>query len=251
MRRLLIALCAPMLLGQAPVLVPDVSQRAIEIAYSFTGAELLLFGAILDPAAKRAGADAKTDVVVVVKGPVESILVREKARVAGLWVNAETLSYRSAPSFYAVASSRPLDAIVDERTRAIYELGLGSLQLSPASAAPSDVEARFVRGLVDLRRRSGLYYEASDAVQITDGVLYRASVRIPARVPVGSFTAETFLIRDGRVLAAAVRDIDIRKSGFERFVAIAADRAPVGYGLAAVALSVLLGWAAGRIAGRK
>jgi hypothetical protein len=68
---------------------------------------------------------------------------------------------------------------------------------------------------------------------------------------VGRFTAETFLIRDGRVLAAAVRDIDIRKSGFERFVAIAADRAPVGYGLAAVALSVLLGWAAGRIAGRK
>ena len=69
-------------------------------------------------------------------------------------------------------------------------------------------------------------------------------------MPVGRFTAETFLIRDGRVLAAAVRDIDIRKSGFERFVARAADRSSVMYGLVAVALSVFLGWAAGWIARR-
>ena len=58
------------------------------------------------------------------------------------------------------------------------------------------------------------------------------------------------MIRDGRVLAAAVSDIDIRKSGFERFVAQAADRHAILYGLLAVALSMLLGWAAGRIAVR-
>jgi hypothetical protein len=52
------------------------------------------------------------------------------------------------------------------------------------------------------------------------------------------------------VLAAAVRDIDIRKSGFERFVARAADKAAIPYGLTAVALSILLGWTAGWIARR-
>ena len=37
------------LMAQAkPVLVPDVSARRIEIRYSFTGAQLLLFGAIID-----------------------------------------------------------------------------------------------------------------------------------------------------------------------------------------------------------
>jgi uncharacterized protein (TIGR02186 family) len=140
--------------------------------------------------------------------------------------------------------------LVDERSRAIYELGLDSLQLSPASAATSDVEERFERGLVELRERSGLYYEAPGAVEVTDGVLYRARVTVPARVPVGRFTAETFLIRHGRVLAAAVREIDVRKSGFERFVARAADRSAVLYGLTAVALSVLFGWVAGVIARR-
>lgn len=251
LRRLISLLAAPLLVGATePKLVPDVSQREIQIQYSFTGAELLLFGAILYPGGRLPRGASPTDIVVVVKGPTQSVLVREKQKVAGIWVNAEHQRYSSAPSFYALASSRPINRIVDERTRAIYELGLGSLQLSPGSNAVSNVEQRFQHGLVDLRRRAGLYVEAPHAVEITDGVLYRARLTIPARVPVGRFTAETFLIRDGRVLAAAVRDIDIRKSGFERFVARAADRDSVAYGLAAVVLSVGLGLAAGWIARR-
>ena len=256
MRRLAgvaLAAAAPVLMAQSaakPVLVPDVSQRNIDIAYSFTGAELLLFGAILYPGGRQPKGEKPTDIVVVVKGPTQSIVVREKEKVAGIWVNADRLRYRSAPSFYAIASSRPIDRIVDERTRAIYELGLDSLQLSPGSSAATATQQRFQGGLVDLRKRAGLYFEAPRAVEITDGVLYRARLTVPARVPVGRFTAETFLIRDGRVLAAAVRDIDIRKSGFERFVAAAADRASIRYGLVAVALSIVLGGAAGWIARR-
>ncbi|MHA6718974.1 TIGR02186 family protein [Sphingomonas sp. RS6] len=231
-----------------PALVPDVSQRDIEIAYSFTGAELLLFGAILYPGGRPpADEERPAEIAVVLKGPTESVMVREKEKVAGIWVNAEQMRYRSVPSFYAVASSRPINRLVDERTRAIYELGLDSLQLSPASAAAPDVQQRFDRGLADLRRRNGLFYEAPGAVEITDGVLYRARLTIPARVPVGRFTAETFLIRDGRVLAAAVRPIEIRKSGFERFVATSAQHDSVLYGLFAVAVSLLFGWGAGML----
>lgn len=245
----LIALLAPLLLADAkPILVPDVSQRDIEIVYSFTGVELLLFGAIVYPGGTAPQPGEKpADIAVVVKGPPQSVLVREKKQVAGIWVNAESMRYGSAPAFYAVASSRPIESLLDERTRAIYEIGLGSLQMSPASGAAPEDQARFDRGLVDLRTRHGLYYEAPGAVEITGGVLYRARVQIPARVPVGKYTAETFLIRDGRVLAAAERPIEIRKSGFERFVARAADRSSVLYGLVAVALSVVFGWGAGVI----
>lgn len=245
----LVLLTAQSQKASGPVLVPDVSQRSVRIVYSFTGAELLLFGAIVYPGGRPARAKP-VDIVVVVKGPTQSVLVREKEKMAGIWVNADRLRYRSAPSFYAVASSRPIEQLVDARTRAIYELGFDSLQLSPASSAPAEEQARFQRGLVELKRRAGLYYADDRAVEITDGVLYRARLVIPARVPVGRFTAETFLVRDGRVLAAAVRPIDIQKAGFERFVARAADRSAVLYGLTAVALSVALGWAAGWAARR-
>src|SRR3546814_4182058 len=69
-----LALLAPLLVGaEKPTLVPDVSQRDIEIAYSFTGAELLLFGAILYPGGRVPDAkDEPAEVVVVVKGPTQS-----------------------------------------------------------------------------------------------------------------------------------------------------------------------------------
>lgn len=242
----LVAMAAPLLMAQEkPRLVPDVSQRDVEIRYSFTGAELLLFGAIIYPGGRAP--EKRADIVVVLKGPTESVIVREKQKIAGIWMNADSARFRSAPSFYAVAASRPIKALVDERTAAIYELGLDNLQLSPASARPTDEQRRFTAGLVDLNKRVGLYGEVVGEVEITDDVLYRARLRIPARVPVGTFTAETFLIQDGKVLAAAVRPIEIRKSGFERFVAFAADQWSFAYGMAAVALSLALGWAAGAL----
>jgi len=137
-----------------------------------------------------------------------------------------------------------VEALVDERTAAIYELGVGNLQLSPSSLDTAEEQKRFEAGLVDLKRRNGLYVEVARGVEITDGVLYRARITIPARVPVGKYTAETFLIQDGRVLAAAVRDVEIDKSGFERFVAAAAQNNGFIYGLCAVMISLLFGWAA-------
>ena len=244
------ALAATALLGAAkPVLVPDVSARKIEIRYSFAGAQLLLFGAIVYPGG-RVPAD-RPDVVVVVKGPAEPIVVREKQRIAGIWMNAESNRFRSAPSFYAVASSRPIRQLVDERTASIYELGVDNLQLSPGSGAVPEKALRFEAGLLDLRRRDGLYSEHPNGVEISDGVLYRATISIPSQVPVGTYTAETFLVDDGRVLAAATRDIEIGKSGFERFVALAARRHSVLYGLFAVIMSIGLGWGAAAIFRRR
>ena len=243
LRALALLLLAPLAVGAAePKLVPDVSQREIEIRYSFTGAELLLFGAILYPGG-RVPTD-RVDVAVVVKGPLQPILVREKQKVAGIWMNVESERFRSAPAFYAVAASRPINELVDERIAAIYELGLQNLQLSPGAGASPEERRRFEAGLIDLQQRRQLYIEDPRGVEITDGVLYRARINIPARVPVGQYTAETFLIRDGRVIAAAVRDIRIEKLGFERFVAMAAERWSLLYGLFAVAVSLFLGWAA-------
>lgn len=243
---LLLALLAPLLMGQArPRLVPAVSEQEIEIIYSFTGAELMVYGAILYPGGRIP--DEAADVVVVLKGPEQSILVREKQQRMGIWMNAAQARFRSAPAFYAVASARPLEEIVDERTAAIYELGIDSLQLSPASDNPPTEARRFAAGLVDLRSRGGLYEEHPDAVEITEGVLYNARIDIPARVPVGDYTAETFLISDGRVIAGEVREIRIDKSGFERFVAMAAERSGLLYGIVAVLVSLALGWVAGLV----
>ena len=239
---LLLALAPLLIAADKPVLVPDISARKVEIRYSFTGAQLLLFGAIVFPGGRPP--NRPSDIVVVLRGPVQPILVREKQRILHIWMNADSNRFRSAPSFYSVASSRPISDLVDERTAAIYEMGLHNLQLSPGGGALPEKERRFEAGLLDLRRRHGLYAENARGVEISGGVLYRATIAIPSQVPVGTYTAETFLIDRGKVIAAATRDIQIDKSGFERFVALAARRHEGLYGIAAVLMSLGMGWAA-------
>jgi uncharacterized protein (TIGR02186 family) len=112
----MLALAPLLAAAERPKLVPDVSQREIQIVYSFTGAELLLFGAILYPGGRTPS--ERADIAVVLKGPVEPITVREKRKLAGIWMNAASARYRSAPVYYAIASSRPLAELVDARTAA-------------------------------------------------------------------------------------------------------------------------------------
>lgn len=245
--RILLALVALLLLGGArdPILVPDVSQHEIRLRQGFTGTELLLFGAILDPAGVRAGHDY--DIVVVLRGPTQSIVVREKQKVAGIWINAESAEFRSAPAFYAVASSQPLNEIVDDKTAAIYELGLAWLQLSPIGSIDPAEQARFSAGLVDLKSRGGLYQQVDGGVTISEQVLYRAGLSLPSNVPAGTYVAETLAISRGRVVASASSAVEIRKTGFEGAVARFAEEQSFAYGLLAVAISLAMGWLAGRL----
>lgn len=227
-----------------PKLVPDVSQRQINIQSGFTGADMLLFGAIIYP--RGVAPEGQIDVAVVLRGPTRAITLREKQKIAGIWLNADSTEFRSVPAYYAIASSRPLKQIVDSKTAAIYELGVDKLQLSPTGELDAKEQRRFITGLVDLNRRGGLFRQEAGTVDITDQVLYRARLQIPSSVPVGLYTAETLLIRDGRVIVADDNvEIRIDKTGFEQFITILALNYSLLYGLIAVLISVALGWLAG------
>lgn len=246
MKALLALICLILLTGaRDPILVPEISQHEVQVRQGFRGTELLLFGAILTPEGTRAGQDY--DIVVVLKGPTQSIVLREKQRIAGMWINAASTEFRSAPTFFAVASSRPIRRIVDDKTAAIYELGLPWLQLSPIGAYEPKEQARFSAGLVDLMQREGLYTEDPHGVKLSEQVLYQARIALPSSVQTGTYTAETFAVTRGRVITSAISKVEVRKQGFERAVADFAEYNGFFYGLLAVVLSVGMGFLAGRL----
>jgi len=243
----IVALLLLVLLGGArdPILVPEVSQHEVLLRQGFTGTELLLFGAVLSPEGTRAAQDY--DIIVVLKGPTQSIVVREKQKVAGIWINVDSAELRSAPSYYAIASTRPISQIVDDKTAAIYELGLKWLQLSPIGSIDAAEQSRFAAGLVSLNAGNGLYRQEEGAVKVSEQVLYQARIGLPSRVPIGTYTAETFAISKGRVVASASSTVEVRKIGVERAIASFADQYGLFYGLMAVVISVGMGWLAGRL----
>jgi uncharacterized protein (TIGR02186 family) len=245
--RVILALLALVLLAGArdPILVPEISQHEVQVRQGFRGTELVLFGAILSPDGTRAGQDY--DIVVVLKGPTKSIVLREKQRIAGIWVNAESVEFRSAPTYFAVASSKPISKIVNDKTAAIYELGLRHLQLSPIGSYDPKEQARMSAGLVDLMSREGLYRQDTKGVKVSQQVLYQARIALPSSVQTGTYTAETFAISQGRVVASAISRVEVRKLGFEKAVADFSQDYGFVYGLLAVLLSIGMGFLAGRL----
>lgn len=240
---LLLAAAAP------TVLITDLSQSRIDINTRFKGADLLVFGAIQYPAG--AVPDAPADIAIVVRGPVVPVTVREKSRVAGIWVNTDSVRFESVPGFYSVATTRPIDELADDRTTAIYEIGIANLQLSPASTAPGADVNRFEAGLITAKRNEGLFVETPGAVVVTRNVLYSARIAIPSAVPVGDYAAEIHLIRKGRVIASSSTPIVIGKSGFERWVYVMAQEHSLIYGLAAVASALIAGFVASVVTRRQ
>lgn len=231
--------------GSGPRLVMDLSQPKVEIAYSFSGADVQLYGAIEKGRGKL---PEVLDVAVVLRGPSAPRVVRKKDRVAGVWLNTRAVRLETAPGYYAVASTRPISELLDEQTAAIYELGVEYLHFSPTDTGRSNDELRdFQTGFVDLSTRRSLFAETSGNVRVVDNVLFGASIHLPANVPVGTYRAEVFLLSEGRVLARQSVSLDVDKIGFERWIYSYAHQNSLIYGCLAVFIALSLGWVASAI----
>ena len=228
-------------------LVPDVSPGIVELRYDFAGTDLLLFGAI----GGENRQDEQLDIVITLTGPRETILVRRKARVAGIWVNVDSVRVADAPGFYALAATRGLDAIVDESFLQEAGLGLAHLPLRVLDVPDAAERAAFRAGLTRNMAAVDLYQQREGGVRLLERRLFRTDIRLPSTVPAGVFLAEIRLFVDGRLTAERTLDIHVDKTGFERTVYLLATRAPLLYGVTAVFIALLSGWIAGMIAARR
>ncbi len=225
--------------ARAQGLMADMSEHLIAITTAFTGTEVVLFGT-------SAGG---TDIVVTVLGPRENQVVRRKSRIVGVWANRESLEFARVPSYYAVASSAPLDQIARSDVLARHLLGVEHLDLEPVDA--TDLDAGQIRSfrdaLVRNKQRQDLYSSAPAPVNFLGAHLFRTTIQFPANVPPGIYQVQVFELEDGYVKDAQRSALVISKVGLEADVFdFAQQRAPL-YGLLAIVMAVSLGWLAGMI----
>ncbi len=241
MRSALLAaiLCVAATAATAEDLVSGLSQDQVEITSNYTGTDIVVFGAI--ESSDNNSSPTGRDVVVVVRGPNASVIVRRKVRIAGIWINRDSTRFGGMPTYYFVSSTRPLSAITSTQILQRYQIGLASIEPqsmsthSPAKAEPYRLAA------IHERQLSGLYAETND-VEFLSYSLFRVRVPIPATTPRGEYTAEVYLFRDGNVVSAQSTPLDVEQSGLERRIYRFAHRSPLVYGLAAVLMAMLFGW---------
>jgi uncharacterized protein (TIGR02186 family) len=106
---------------------------------------------------------------------------------------------------------------------------------------------RFRLGLVEVKRREGLYPAAIGQVTIQANRLFRAELSFPSRLPEGTYEVRTYLLREGRIVAAVSRPLPVGKVGFSAQLAGWADNDGPLYGLGAIIMALLVGWIGGMV----
>lgn len=236
---LLLALALP---ARAEEVVASLSQDAISITANFDGSEIFVFGAV-----KRAApipADAPLDVVITLQGPSEPVTVRRKERVAGIWVNTQSVEVDLAPAFYAFATTRPLPEVLSQTEDLRHAVSIPRAIRSVG--APPDVQdaPAFTEALIRLRTEDGIYRREEGQVRLEEQTLFSTRFELPANITEGTYRARIFLTRDREVVDLYEAEIPVRKVGLERLIWVLAHDRPLAYGFLSLALAVFAGWAA-------
>jgi uncharacterized protein (TIGR02186 family) len=226
-------------------LIVSVSNHRVTVTPNYSGEELVLFGSV----ERDASAPARTayDLVVTVSGPRADMVTRRKERKFGIWINTDYRQFLQVPTYLAIFSNRPFDAIASPDVQRRQQLGLNNVLLTQrvgpdyADVVPNDA---FRSAFIRLRSEQGLYREATTAVTFLTPTLFRTSIPLPAEVPIGTYDVEIKLFSGGALTAHTDTAFEIVKVGFEQFVATSARQNGLIYGLATVLMALMSGWAA-------
>lgn len=236
----LLAVPAPVAAGEE--VVAGLSRSAISITANFDGSDLIVYGAVKRD--EPAPSDSTLEVIVTVEGPSTPITVRRKSRALGIWVNTASVEVDRAPSFYAVATTGPLDRILSQTEDLRRKISVP--QMIRSVGAPQDIadSPAFTEALIRVREANGLYSLHEGTVQLAENTLFRTDVDLPANLVEGDYRTRFFLLRDRQVVAMTETAIYVRKVGLERWLYDLAQRQPAVYGVLALAIAALAGWAA-------
>lgn len=226
-------------------IVSDLSQRRIAITANFDGSELLLFGAVrreepinqLDP----------LSVIITVAGPSQSVTVRRKARIAGIWVNTDAVEVDRAPAFYAVATTRPLKQALTETEDLRWRITIPRAIRSVGAPATVMDSPAFSDALIRIRMRDGSYQVNENTIAFFDQTLFKTAVTLPANLIEGDYRVSLFLTRGGRVVAHDATTLLVRKVGLERWLYRLAHDRPLVYGVMAIVIAIVAGWIASAV----
>ncbi|MBU2533278.1 MAG: TIGR02186 family protein [Alphaproteobacteria bacterium] len=232
--------------ASAQRLAGALSEYQVSVTSDFVGQTLTLFGNVEPPiGAADELVEGPFQVIVLVTGPPQDRVVRQQTNRHLIWLNTQSETFRSIPSYKWVFSSAPLPVIANDvvlESNRILFTSLGAVD-------PDDTDnSRLFRAqLVRLMMEKGLYGIDETGVQFRSSTLYSVKIALPGDVPNGTFLAETFLFRNNALVARKGESFIVRKVGLERLVGDTARDNPLLYGLTCVALALTTGWLGGVI----
>jgi len=223
--------------------VAGLSRAAIEINTNFNGSEILIFGAVGRVSPPPEG--APLHVIITVEGPDQPVTVRRKERRFGIWMNIDAVEVDAAPTFYAVATTGPLNEVLTQTEDLRLQISVPrAIRAVGVNVGDTD---NFTDALIRIRGDSDLYQMNEGSVTLRDATLFDTSFRLPANLVEGDYRTRIFLTRNGEVVGSFSHDIAVRKVGLERFIYNLAHDRPLLYGILSLVIAIVAGWLASAV----
>jgi uncharacterized protein (TIGR02186 family) len=204
----------------------DVSTRRIAVTSTFSGTGIIVFGAV-DNSRQASAESGLYDVVIVISGAPSRLVARKKSNVGGLWINTSSTSFTSVPSYYAIASTRPLDEVASDDVLKSSGIGFDYVPMTFSRSARNLTAAEISEwrdAVVRLKQRDRLYQQDEYGVAFVGRSLFRSTFDMPATVTVGEFETRVYLFREGELLSTYTTKLNLEREGLENFVHRASGR---------------------------
>jgi hypothetical protein len=215
-----------------------VSPATVSIGAFFNGKTVTVSGAV------PAGAQA----VLEVMGPSAEEPLLRKGRRGGLWMNVGEILVHNAPSLYLVMSTTK-----ELLTQAPAEATWGYRALEKRITFTGKIEPaereKFMSQFLQLKESEHIYASWPGALKLNAAAgaesKVTASFPLPTNTRPGTYKVCLSVIQDGRVASHTCTDLTVALAGFPALLASLAYQHGAAYGVLAVVIAIVTGFAMG------
>ncbi len=226
-------------------LVAALSNTSVFITSDYGGASITIFGTV-ERDAQTVPRVGTYDIVITVRGPRQTLTVREKQRLGFVWLNRDQRKFQEIPAFIGVLTSRPLAEITSEALRNRFKIGLEAIINAPdvSGYLEPHEKPRFREALIRLRKADNHFIEKPSSVTFLTPSLFSSTIAIPATSPPGTYDVEVALFVDNTLLDRHYLNFELIKSGVEQKIGDLSKDYALLYGLAVAFMALFFGWLA-------
>jgi hypothetical protein len=188
------------------------------------------------------------EAVMEVEGQTGDEHLMRKGRRGGLWLNVGEIDFHGAPSLYMVMSTDPK---LLEAAAAAEPWGYPALKTRVTmSGLVQDPERNeFLEQFLKMKESEGLYTTFQEPIKkspVAGGLVpVKGEFQLPTNVRPGSYEVCLSVIQEGRITAKNCGELKVTMVGFPAMIATLAYQHGAIYGILAVVIAIVTGFAIG------
>ncbi len=215
-----------------------VSPELVAIGIRFDGATLHISGTI----------PSDCEAIVRIIGHNQNLSLKKKGKAMGLlWMNLGKIEINGVPDIMLIYPSQALYKLSENDNNTWEKLGIGFKSLEDkADVLPkTEDKSKIFKEFIKLKASLDLYEKKPDNLTYGDvsGAVksFKVAVELPSNVPHDGFNAELYAVKDGKIIAEAVKKIKVKEIGIPAQISSLAFNHGTLYGVIAVVIAILAG----------